>query len=124
MRRNGDWILSWRTPAEICLTVVTMSLASRLPRGFSKRPSEGRQPSANWGSSPGKLLQRSRVTASDDVKVCRARPAGRRTDDLERLAVQLLRAEMPLPNSVQLLGVSLSSLETEHEAPPQFHLAM
>src|SRR6185437_5355550 len=40
-------------------------------------------------------------------------------DDLERLAVALLQAEMPLPKSVRLLGVSLSSLQTEGQAEPQ-----
>ena len=41
-------------------------------------------------------------------------------DDLERLAVALLQAEMPLPKSVRLLGISLSSLQMDHE--PQLDL--
>jgi DNA polymerase-4 len=45
-------------------------------------------------------------------------------DHLERLAVGLLQAEMPLPKSVRLLGVSLSSLSTSatDEVEPQFDL--
>ncbi|MHC2462482.1 DNA polymerase IV [Bradyrhizobium embrapense] len=48
--------------------------------------------------------------------------AGR--DDLERLAVSLLQAEMPLPKSVRLLGVSLSTLTTvaSDEVASQFDL--
>jgi len=42
-------------------------------------------------------------------------------DDFERLAVGLLQAEMPLPKSVRLLGVSLSSLQTD-QAEPQLDL--
>jgi DNA polymerase-4 len=45
-------------------------------------------------------------------------------DDLERLAVGLLQAEMPLPKPVRLLGVSLSSLQTAVEAQPQLDLPM
>jgi DNA polymerase-4 len=36
-------------------------------------------------------------------------------DDLERLAVGLLQAAMPLPKAVRLLGVSLSSLQSSKE---------
>ncbi|MEY2518019.1 MAG: polymerase, partial [bacterium] len=43
-------------------------------------------------------------------------------DELERLAIALLQAEMPLPKSVRLLGVSLSSLSTEDLAEPQLDL--
>ncbi len=43
-------------------------------------------------------------------------------DDLERLAVSLLQAEMPLPKRVRLLGLSLSSLQTESKAEPQMAL--
>ena len=43
--------------------------------------------------------------------------AGR--DDLERLACGLLEGEMPLPKSVRLLGVSLSSLQAGDDAEPQ-----
>jgi DNA polymerase-4 len=43
-------------------------------------------------------------------------------DDLERVAVGLLQAEMPLRKPVRLLGVSLSSLQTAAEAPPQLDL--
>jgi DNA polymerase-4 len=46
--------------------------------------------------------------------------AGR--DDLERLTVALLQAEMPLQKSVRLLGVSLSSLTSEDRAEPQLDL--
>jgi DNA polymerase-4 len=43
-------------------------------------------------------------------------------DVLERLAVGLLANEMPVPKPVRLLGVSLSSLQTETEAGPQLDL--
>jgi DNA polymerase-4 len=43
-------------------------------------------------------------------------------DALMRMAVGLLDDEMPLPKSVRLLGVSLSSLQTEPEAEPQLDL--
>jgi DNA polymerase-4 len=43
-------------------------------------------------------------------------------DALMRMAVGLLEDEMPLPKSVRLLGVSLSSLQTEPEAEPQLDL--
>ena len=43
-------------------------------------------------------------------------------EDLERLAAGLLQAEMPLPKSVRLLGVSLSSLQTADGAAPQLDL--
>jgi Nucleotidyltransferase/DNA polymerase involved in DNA repair len=45
-------------------------------------------------------------------------------DDLENLAVALLQANMPFPKSVRLLGVSLSSLQTQvdDEAVPQLDL--
>ena len=42
--------------------------------------------------------------------------------ELERLSVALLQSEMPMPKAVRLLGVSLSSLETEDEAKPQLDL--
>jgi DNA polymerase IV len=49
--------------------------------------------------------------------------AGR--DDLERLACGLLEVEMPLPKSVRLLGVSLSSLQAgDHAEPPQLTLGI
>jgi DNA polymerase-4 len=43
-------------------------------------------------------------------------------DDLERLVIALLQAEMPLRKSVRLLGVSLSSLTAEDQAEPQLDL--
>nr|WP_245320309.1 DNA polymerase IV [Bradyrhizobium lablabi] len=45
-------------------------------------------------------------------------------DDLESLAVALLQAEMPFPKSVRLLGVSMSSLQTQSndEVVPQLDL--
>lgn len=43
-------------------------------------------------------------------------------DDLERLAVGLLQAEMPLPKPVRLLGVSLSSLGADQDTAPQLDL--
>jgi DNA polymerase-4 len=43
-------------------------------------------------------------------------------DDLESLAVGLLQAEMPMPKSVRLLGVSLSSLQASDLAEPQLDL--
>jgi DNA polymerase IV len=42
--------------------------------------------------------------------------------DLERLAVALLRNEMPIPKPVRLLGVSLSSLQDDRDAEPQLGL--
>lgn len=43
--------------------------------------------------------------------------AGR--DELERLACGLLKAEMPLPKRIRLLGISLSSLQLGDDAEPQ-----
>ncbi|RZN33773.1 DNA polymerase IV [Bradyrhizobium sp. Leo121] len=43
-------------------------------------------------------------------------------EDLGRLAVGLLEKEMPLPKLVRLLGVSLSSLQSETELEPQLDL--
>ena len=43
-------------------------------------------------------------------------------DHLERLVVDLLRVEMPLPKPIRLLGVSLSSLQTEAGSEPQLVL--
>ena len=47
-------------------------------------------------------------------------------DDLERLALALLRAEMPSPKAVRLLGVSLSSLQGhgDDQDEPQLGLAI
>ncbi len=42
--------------------------------------------------------------------------------DLERLAIGLLKAEMPLPKTVRLLGISLSSLQGASEVEPQLDL--
>jgi len=42
--------------------------------------------------------------------------------ELARLAIALLENEVPLPKSVRLLGVSLSSLQTETDASPQLNL--
>ncbi len=42
--------------------------------------------------------------------------------DLEHLAVGLLKAEMPLPKAVRLLGISLPSLQTASEVEPQLDL--
>lgn len=43
-------------------------------------------------------------------------------DALESRSVGLLEAAMPLPKPVRLLGISLSSLQIEDEAEPQFGL--
>jgi DNA polymerase IV len=43
-------------------------------------------------------------------------------DDPGRLVVDLLRVEMPLPKPIRLLGVSLSSLQTEADGEPQLVL--
>jgi len=48
--------------------------------------------------------------------------AGR--DELERLACGLLDIEMPLPKSVRLLGVSLSSLQDGDDTEPQLALGI
>lgn len=64
-----------------------------------------------------------KVKFSDFEIITRARSASApvaNRDDLERLAVELLQAEMPLPKSVRLLGISLSSLQTGTE--PQLDL--
>jgi DNA polymerase-4 len=45
-------------------------------------------------------------------------------NDLERLAVGLLQAAMPLPKPVRLLGVSLSSLQREQGKTPQLDLTI
>jgi DNA polymerase-4 len=42
--------------------------------------------------------------------------------DLERLSVALLQNEMPLPKPVRLLGISLSSLQSDDEVEPQLDL--
>ena len=44
--------------------------------------------------------------------------------DLESLAIALLQAEMPFPKAVRLLGVSLSSLQTQgnNDTEPQLDL--
>ncbi|TWB62935.1 impB/mucB/samB family protein [Bradyrhizobium sacchari] len=42
--------------------------------------------------------------------------------DLERIATGLLKAEMPMPKRVRVLGVSLSSLLSGDAAEPQLHL--
>ena len=44
--------------------------------------------------------------------------------DLERLSIALLQSEMPVPKPVRLLGISLSSLQTEEQAEPQFNLPL
>jgi DNA polymerase IV len=43
-------------------------------------------------------------------------------DALRSMAVRLLEDEMPVPKSVRLLGVSLSSLQIEVEAEPRLDL--
>ncbi|MCK1756222.1 DNA polymerase IV [Bradyrhizobium sp. 137] len=47
-------------------------------------------------------------------------------DDLESLALGLLQAEMPLPKAVRVLGVSLSSLQTQgnDDVEPQLDLSI
>jgi DNA polymerase-4 len=42
--------------------------------------------------------------------------------DLERLSVALLQNEMPLPKPARLLGISLSSLQSDDRAEPQLGL--
>jgi DNA polymerase-4 len=42
--------------------------------------------------------------------------------ELARLAIGLLQAEIPLPKSVRLLGISLSSLQNEEDGAPQLDL--
>jgi DNA polymerase IV len=42
--------------------------------------------------------------------------------DLEGLSVAMLQNEMPLPKPVRLLGISLSSLQSDDEAEPQLDL--
>jgi DNA polymerase-4 len=43
-------------------------------------------------------------------------------EDLDRLAVGLLHDEMPLPKPVRLLGISLSSLQSDDRTEPQLDL--
>ncbi len=42
--------------------------------------------------------------------------------ELERLSLALLENEMPLPKSVRLLGLSLSSLQSDEQEEPQLGL--
>jgi DNA polymerase-4 len=44
--------------------------------------------------------------------------------DLESLALALLQNEMPVPKPVRLLGVALSSLQSDDRAEPQLGLLM
>jgi DNA polymerase-4 len=43
-------------------------------------------------------------------------------DELARIAISLLQAEMPLPKSVRRLGILLSSLQNEEDGAPQLDL--
>jgi DNA polymerase IV len=43
-------------------------------------------------------------------------------DDLGRMAFDLLESEMPDPKPVRLLGISLSSLQTDAGGEPQLNL--
>src|SRR6185312_17337104 len=45
-------------------------------------------------------------------------------EDLEALLIGLLQNEMPVPKPVRLLGVSVSSLQSEVQAEPQFNLPL
>ncbi|MGO4713763.1 DNA polymerase IV [Bradyrhizobium sp. 2TAF24] len=45
-------------------------------------------------------------------------------DDLDRIAIGLLRGVMPLPKAVRLLGISLSSLQRADDIETQFDLPM
>lgn len=45
-------------------------------------------------------------------------------NELERLSLALLETEMPLPRSVRLLGVSLSSLQSDEQEEPQLGLPL
>lgn len=62
--------------------------------------------------SDSQIITRSRSVAS---------PISSR-QDLNRLTLGLLECEMPIPKSVRLLGVSLSSLQAEAEGEPQLDL--
>ncbi|WKA29794.1 DNA polymerase IV [Bradyrhizobium roseum] len=66
-----------------------------------------------------------KVKFSDFEIITRARsvsdPISSR-DELARIAISLLQAEMPLPKSVRLLGISLSSLQNEESSAPQLDL--
>lgn len=68
-----------------------------------------------------------KVKFSDFEIITRSRsllsPVTGRTD-LERLAVGLLQAEMPLPKPVRLLGVALSSLQHLDDAEPQLDFGL
>ena len=44
--------------------------------------------------------------------------------ELERIALSLLKNEMPIPKPVRLLGVSLSALQHADDAEPQLALPM
>ena len=57
------------------------------------------------------------ITRSRSVPV-----AFSRRRDIECLSVALLRAEMPVPKPVRLLGVSLSSLQADQQNEPQLGL--
>lgn len=66
-----------------------------------------------------------KVKFSDFEIITRARsvsvPVSSR-DELARIAISLLQSEMPLPKSVRLLGISLSSLQNEEGGAPQLDL--
>ena len=47
-----------------------------------------------------------------------------RRDDLAHLAIGLLENAIPLPKAVRLLGVSLSSLQSETETEPQLDFSI
>jgi DNA polymerase IV len=68
-----------------------------------------------------------KVKFADFDSITRSRstttPVSRRSD-LEQTAVALLQHEMPLPKPVRLLGVTLSSLQTQTDAEPQLDLPM
>jgi DNA polymerase-4 len=43
-------------------------------------------------------------------------------NDLEHLAIELLRHEIPIPKPIRILGVSLSSLTIQDREEPQLGL--
>ncbi|MGF6432420.1 DNA polymerase IV [Bradyrhizobium sp. Pha-3] len=94
------------------LAVELQSLIDKVWRHCESTGSRGRTVTLKVKFFDFEIITRSRSVSS---------PVSNRAD-LERLALDLLRHEMPLPKSVRLLGVSLSALHDQDRAEPQLDL--
>lgn len=94
------------------LVAEMQPLVDKVWRHCEKTGSRGRTVTLKVKFSDFEIITRSRSIATSVPS----------RDDLNRLAVGLLQAEMPLPKAVRLLGVSLSSLQGEVQAEPQLDL--